>query len=95
MWCLSSRTNLSTPSRLRFGHHLVSDNLQFGFKTNHGTNHAVFRLKTCINHFIERGSNVYVGLLDFSKAFDTISHSGLFLKLIERNVPLCFLLIIV
>ena len=37
---------------------------------------------------------MYVAFLDFSKAFDTISHSGLFLKLMDRNVPLCFLMII-
>ena len=80
--------------RLKFGDYLVSDDLQFGFKPKHGTNHAVFTLKSCVNHFTERGSSVYVAFLDFSKAFDTISHSGLFLKLIDRNVPLCFLLII-
>ena len=32
--------------------------------------------------------------LDCSKAFDRISHWGLFLKLMERGVPLCFLLCI-
>ena len=80
--------------RLKFGGYLSSSDLQFGFKPKHGTNHALFTLKSCINHFTERGSSVYVALLDFSKAFDTISHSGLFLKLIDRNVPLCFLLII-
>ena len=79
--------------RLKFGHFLVSNELQFGFKPNHSTNHAVYTLKTCINHFTERDSNVYVAFLDYSKAFDTISHSGLFTKLMERNVPLCFFII--
>ena len=37
---------------------------------------------------------MYVAFLDYSKAFDTISHSGLFLKLMDQKVPLCFLLII-
>ena len=83
------------PLRLKFGHYLVSDDLQFGFKAKHSTSHAVYALKTAINHFTDRGSNVYVALLDYSKAFDTISHSGLFLNLIDRNVPLCFLLVIV
>ena len=81
--------------RLKFGHYLGSDDLQFGFKPKHSTSHAVHTLKTCINHFTERDSNVYVAFLDFSKAFDTISHSGLFIKLMDRNVPLCFLLVII
>ena len=80
--------------RLKFGHFLVSDDLQFGFKPKHSTSHAIFTLKSCLDYFTKRGSNVFVAFLDFSKAFDTISHCGLFLKLIDRKVPLCFLLII-
>ena len=80
--------------RLKFGRFLASDDLQFGFKPRHSTNHAVFTLKSCVDYFTRRDSNVFVAFLDFSKAFDTISHCGLFLKLIERKVPLCFLLII-
>ena len=80
--------------RLKFRSFLGSDDLQFGFKPKHSPNHAVFTLKSCVNYFTQRGSNVYVAFLDFSKAFDTVSHSGLFIKLINRNVPLCFLMII-
>ena len=80
--------------RLKFGHFLLSDDLQFGFKPKHSTNHAVFTLKSCVNYSTKRGSNVFVSFLDFSKAFDTVSHCGLFLKLMDRNVPLCFLMII-
>ena len=35
---------------------------------------------------------MYLAFLDCSKAFDRISHWGLFVKLIKRQVPLCFLL---
>ena len=80
--------------RLKFSEYLGSDELQFGFKPKHSTNHAVYTLKSCINYFTKRDSNVYVAFLDFSKAFDTISHSGLFLKLMDRGVPLCFLMTI-
>ena len=80
--------------RLKFSSFLTSNDLQFGFKPNHSTNHAVYTLKSCVTYFTERDSNVYLALLDFSKAFDTISHCGLFIKLMERNVPLCFLLIV-
>merc|ERR1719187_2271077 len=34
-------------------------------------------------------------MLDLTKAFDRISHYGLFNKLMDRNVPLCFLMIII
>ena len=80
--------------RLKFGHFLSSDDLQFGFKSKHSTCHAVFTLKTCVEYFTKRDSNVFVTFLDFSKAFDKVSHHGLLLKLMNRGVPLCFLLII-
>ena len=80
--------------RLKFGEFLHSDELQLGFKPKHSTSHAVYALKSCVNYFTRRDSNVFVAFLDFSKAFDTISHCGLFLKLMERNVPFCFLMTI-
>ena len=80
--------------RLKLSQYLTSDELQFGFKPKHGTSHAVFALKSCVNYFTKRGSNVFVAFLDYSKAFDTISHYGLFLKLMDRNVPLGFLLVV-
>ena len=52
-------------------------------------------LKSCVEYYNKYGSNVFVAFLDCSKAFDTVSHYGIFLKLIERNVPLCFLRIII
>ena len=72
--------------------HLFTDDLQFGFKRKTSTSHAIFALKSTVDHFISHGSKVYVAFLDCTKAFDRISHSGLFTKLIERKIPLCFLL---
>ena len=80
--------------RMKFSIFLTSNDLQFGFKPKHSTNHAVFTLKSCIDFFTKRDSHVYAAFLDFSKAFDRISHHGLFLKLMDRNVPLCFLLLV-
>ena len=40
---------------------------------------------------IDHGSRVYCSFLDASKAFDRVVHSGLFIKLMERNIPKCFL----
>ena len=46
-------------------------------------------------YFTNRGSKVYVAFLDATKAFDRISHYGLFSKLIERQIPLCLLMCLI
>ena len=48
-----------------------------------------------MDYFTERGSNVFVSFLDCSKAFDRISHYGLFLKMMDRCIPLCLLTLII
>ena len=79
----------------KFGHFLESSNLQFGFKKGHSASHAVFTLKSCVEYYTKHNSNVLVAFLDCSKAFDTVSHYGIFIKLMERGVPLCFLRIVI
>ena len=74
---------------------LDTDDLQFGFKKRTSTNHALFSLKTTVNHFNKNGSDVYVAFLDCTKAFDRISHFGLFSKLMDRFVPLCILMCLI
>ena len=76
-------------------HLLGTDELQFGFKSRTSTSHAINTLKTTIDYFNQRGSSVYVAFLDCSKAFDRISHYGLFSKLIERRIPLCILMCLI
>ena len=73
----------------------IQDTVQFGFKKKTSTCHALYALKSTIDHFIEHGSNVYVAFLDCTKAFDRISHYGLFTKLINRKVPLCLLMCLI
>ena len=80
---------------LKLTTYLGTDWLQFGFKKRTSTSHALLTLRSTIDHFNDRGSDVYAAFLDCSKAFDRISHYGLFTKLIERNVPLCLLLVII
>ena len=42
-----------------------------------------------IDYFTNRGSTVFAAYLDCSKGFDKVNHDGIFLKLIQRRVPLC------
>ena len=74
---------------------LPSDPLQFGFQKKTSTSHALYALKSCIDHFTNNRSNAYVAFLDCTKAFDRISHYGLFLKLMEKGLPLVLLMLIV
>ena len=76
---------------LKIGHLLTTDHLQFGYKAKHSTTHALYVLRSCIDYFTEHGSNVLVAFLDCSKGFDKVDHNGIFIKLINRSVPLCFL----
>ena len=40
-------------------------------------------------------TKLVVSFLDCTKAFDRVPHYGLFLKLMEKSVPLCLLLFII
>jgi hypothetical protein len=69
----------------------VSDELQFGFTSGKGCQKALFVLSCIIEHFNDRGSNVYVAGLDITKAFDSVNHYGIYIKMMEIGVPLCIL----
>ena len=73
---------------------LFSDNLQFGYKKKHSTNHAIYTVKRCVDYFVNHGSHVYASFLDCTKGFDRVSHNGLFLKLMKRGVHLCWIRIL-
>ena len=72
----------------KIGHLLHTDPLQFGYKKRHSTSHAIHALKYTIDYFTSRGSNVFAAFLDCSKGFNKVDHNGIFIKLIQRNVPL-------
>ena len=70
---------------------MVSDDLQFGFKSHLGCSNAIFLLRRVISHFTDRQSNVYIASLDASKAFDRVNHYKLFSTLIKLNLPEFFI----
>ena len=77
-----------------YGQHLLSSQLQFGFKPGLSTTICTGVLKAVVSRYLLEGSVVYGCLIDASKAFDTVDHNILFEKLLTRGLPspiLCFL----
>ena len=54
---------------------------QFGFRTNHSTQHAIITLIDKITKSVDSGDIVINLFVDLRKAFDTVSHSILVKKL--------------
>ena len=81
--------------KIVFDDFLSTSAYQFGFKKRSSTTHALHSLRETVNYYIDHGSRVFCSFLDASKAFDRLVHSGLFIKLMERNVPLQFLAVII
>jgi hypothetical protein len=71
-----------------------TDDLQFGFKKNTSCNDAILTAKAAINYYTTNGSTVTACVLDLSKAFDKVNGFGLFLKLMDRSVPVVLIRIL-
>ena len=71
-----------------FGNNLLSSQLQFGFKPSLSTTMCTGILKATVSRYLCGGSSVYGYLIDASKAFDTVDHTLLLEKLIERGLPI-------
>jgi len=56
----------------------TSDN-QFGFKQGSSCAHAIYSLNCVVDYYVNCGSMINICALDLSKAFDKMSHYGLFL----------------
>ena len=61
---------------------------------NHSTVSCSLMYKEVVFNYLQNDSNVYSCLLDAPKAFNRIHFGKLFALLIERNVPLCFIRLI-
>ncbi len=55
-------------------HVLKSSNLQFGFKNNLSTTQCTFYMMETVNYYNINRSNLYVLLLDATKAFDRVKY---------------------
>ena len=63
-----------------------TDDLQYGFKEHSSTTKCTFSLMETVNYFRKNNSNVYIMLLDATKAFDKVNYVKLFHQLIDRGL---------
>ena len=75
--------------------YLSTSEYQFGFKRNCSTTHALHCLRETVTYYVNNDSRVFCTFLDASKAFDRLVHSGLFIKLMARGIPIRFLKLII
>ena len=61
--------------------------LQGGFKPRMGCMHTAFVLQQAIRSLRAQKKKAYVAFLDVRKAFDTVWHNGLLLKLLQFSFP--------
>jgi len=78
-----------------YGDYFTTSDLQYGFKKRVGCSHALYTVKAIVQHFTSGNSTVNLCALDMLKAFDKLNHYPLFIKLMDRNVPLVILNVLV
>ena len=65
---------------------LSTSNQQFGFKRNHSTIQCTWLVNETIRYYNSMNTSVFCCLLDCTKAFDRISFSTLFTKLLNTTI---------
>ena len=75
----------------RYYDQLMSNDLQFSFKVKHSTVTCTATLKEIASHYNAKGSQVFMCMLDATKAFDKVDFVKLFELLMRRDVPGVFL----
>ena len=65
---------------------LRSCDLQFGFKSKHSTTQCTFVLNEIIKYFNNKNTDVFVMMLDASKAFDHVHYVSLFKIMLQKGL---------
>ena len=59
-------------------HALATSDLQFGFKSGLGCNHAIYTMRSIVDYYTSNNSTVNLCSLDLTKAFDRVNQCSLF-----------------
>ena len=64
----------------------ISSGAQFGFKSDHSTEDAMFVLKYLIDRQLQAKKKLYCAFIDLKKAFDSFSRTSLWFKMIKSGI---------
>ena len=78
----------------RFSAYFVSNDNQFGFEKGLGCNHAIYSIRKIVEKMLSGGSTANLCSIDLSKAFDKVNQNALFIKLMQRLLPVKLLQLI-
>jgi hypothetical protein len=59
---------------------------QFGFRDNHSTTDCIFILHSIIQNVLANNKKMYCAFIDYEKAFDTVIHDALWVKLVQSGM---------
>ena len=68
----------------------VLDEFQFGFRVDRSTSDSIFILHSLVQHVLKDSGKLYCAFIDYEKAFDTVIHEALWLKLVENGISCKF-----
>jgi len=88
MSCLGKLFTSILQSRLNkfIEQHNILNPEQFGFCPNSRTTDSLFILQQFLNKYAKQQKKLYVGFIDYEKAFDSVWQSGLMYKLYQCGV---------
>ena len=64
----------------------ILDENQFGFRDSRSTADCIFILQSLIQKSLDNKSKLYCAFVDYEKAFDTIIHDAMWIKLINSGI---------
>ena len=62
------------------------NNCQIGFSKASRTSDHMFVVKCIIDHYFAKGSKIYSCFVDFKKAFDSVLHTAILIKLVRMDI---------
>ena len=80
---------------LLFGSKLGIDDLQFAYQPGVSANMCTWTAIEIVSYFLRNGGNVYVCLMDMTKAFDLVKHSILFKKFLCAGLSPIFIRLLI